>query len=465
MRKILSFLMLISCMGAVRAQMHANVDPRFELTSIAFRLAGAREYAQCGVPAYAQDIDDHFLQYAVHPLISFIQQIRRDYGIGYNAVSDTADWLLIEGGRVSLDPAYDAAEVSKADSRWTAPVFRRYLALLDDFYRESDFQRFYDAHRGLYDYAQRQLDSLLVQVDTGWFERFYGTSFGDPDIYIGMCNGPSNYALTADGRHSGYGIVVGCGSDREGRPAYTPLFLQIVLHEFAHNYSNPLAKAFWPQMEEAGKLIFPHVAEQMTQAAYGDPETMTGEWFNELCVLMAFREMQPKWLSSLIANDEQRGYLWMGNAVAFMEEFYADRERYPHIGDFMPRIVEFYNDTAANIVLIAEELRQRTPQVVEVIPATGSTVSADALPSEVVVRFSEPMRGGYGANSVERSDVIDFPLDGVCYWRDEYTLVYPLKPDELERSKTYGLMLLGWAFVSTKGYSMEGYYDLTFTVE
>lgn len=110
-------------------------------------------------------------------------------------------------------------------------------------------------------------------------------------------------------------------------------------------------------------------------------------------------------------------------------------------------------------------MRNRTPRVVEVTPATGSTVKADALPSEVVVRFSEPMQGGYGANSMGRPDVTDFPLDGVCYWRDKQTLVYPLSQSELEKGQTYGLMLLGWAFRSARGYPMEGYYDITFTVK
>lgn len=142
MRRILFLLLLLCCAGTAAAQMHARVDPRFELTSIAFWLAGACEYSQCGVPAYARDIDNHFLKYAEHPLIAFIRQIRIDYGIGYNAVSGTADWLQINDGRVVLDPAYDAAEVAKTDSRWTEPVFRRYLKLLDDFYREGDFHAF-----------------------------------------------------------------------------------------------------------------------------------------------------------------------------------------------------------------------------------------------------------------------------------------------------------------------------------
>lgn len=45
------------------------------------------------------------------------------------------------------------------------------------------------------------------------------------------------------------------------------------------------------------------------------------------------------------------------------------------------------------------------------------------------------------------------------------TLVYPLSQSELEKGQTYGLMLLGWSFRSARGYPMEWYYDITFTVE
>lgn len=96
---------------------------------------------------------------------------------------------------------------------------------------------------------------------------------------------------------------------------------------------------------------------------------MTGEWLNELCVLMAYRELQHEWLELLTTEDELRGYVWMGRAVAFMDAFYADRERYPHFGDFIPRIVEFYNQTSRDIEAITKEVRNRTPRVVEVTPA------------------------------------------------------------------------------------------------
>lgn len=117
MRKFICLFLLMFCVATSHAQMTSKIDPRFELTSIAFRLAGAQEYAQCGVPVYAKQIDNHFLQYAEHPLIAFIRQIRNDYGIGYDAVSSSADWLMIEKDTVKLQLGYDAADIAKADSR------------------------------------------------------------------------------------------------------------------------------------------------------------------------------------------------------------------------------------------------------------------------------------------------------------------------------------------------------------
>lgn len=466
MRKFLCFFLLLFCTGTSLAQLTARIDPRFELTSIAFRLAGAREYAQCGVPEYARDIDNHFLPYAEHPLISFIQQIRHDYGIGYNAVSTSTDWLAMENGQVVLQPGYELSDIAKADPRWTEPVFRRYLTLLDSFYRDTGFQEFYDAHRALYLYAEGQLDTLLSGLDTEWFERFYGKPFGTPDVFIGLCNGPSNYALPERMRKSGYGIIVGCGCDQEGKPFYHPLFLTIVLHEFCHNYSNPLSEQYWPQMEQAADSIYVHVTDQMARLAYGNAHDMTGEWFNNLCMLMYYREVQPEWLDYLITNYQQNGFVWMRRATDLMDEFYANRERYPHIGDFMPRIAQCFRTAAEEFDTVQEEFRRSRPYVAEVTPASGSTVSADEALTRITVRFSEPMFAGmYGATWIERADVDKIPLEGGCYWQDEYTLVYPLKTTSLEKNKTYGLKLLGQAFNSRKRYPMAEDFEITFRVE
>lgn len=466
MRRLLFTLAALFCVCAVRAQMTSKIDPRFELTSIAFRLAGAEEYSQCGVPGYSRDIDSHFLPYVEHPLIKFIQQIRRDYGISYDAVSSSADWMIIKGGKIKLKPGYDAANISKADARWTEVIFKRYMVLLNDFYRKAKFQEFYDAHAELYGYATGQLDALLATVDTGWFERYYGLPFGNPDIFIGLCNGPSNYALPSYIRSDGYGIVVGCGSDRDGKPAYGPMFINIILHEFAHNYSNPLLSQHWAEFEKAADVIYPNVAKQMSQIAYGNAKTTMGEWFNNLCVLMYLREMQPEFVDDYINYYEDSGFIWMGRSVKFMDKFYADRKTYPHISDFIPCIVEFINVTAADIEQVKKDYSDKRPYVTEVFPVSGSMVSASELPAEIVIRFSEPMNtGGYGFNYINRTEIIPLPLSGQPVWRDEYTVVLPLESGSLEKGKSYGMKLYGRGMRSQRGYNPSVETEFWFKVE
>ena len=64
-----------------------KVDERFELTSIAFRLAGAREFTYEYLEGYNQKINSYFKPYQSHKLIDFIKQIRERNGIGFDAVS------------------------------------------------------------------------------------------------------------------------------------------------------------------------------------------------------------------------------------------------------------------------------------------------------------------------------------------------------------------------------------------
>ena len=131
----------------------------------------------------------------------------------------------------------------------------------------------------------------------------------------------------------------------------------------------------------------------------------------------------------------------------------------------MPRLVEFLDETADNIDQVMKEYADQKPYIAEVTPAVGSTVMVDALPSEVVVRFSEPMSmNGYGMNWIQRHGIEHIPIEGSLRWQDEYTLVIPLDTAALEPGKTYGANLLGWAFRSQKGFPVSGYYEVYFTV-
>ena len=62
-----------------------GVDPRVELISIIFRLAGNREYNQGKVLRYTADVKRQFGPYKEHPVIKLAVSLRKKYGVSFDA--------------------------------------------------------------------------------------------------------------------------------------------------------------------------------------------------------------------------------------------------------------------------------------------------------------------------------------------------------------------------------------------
>ena len=73
-----------------------TVDERFELTSIAARLAGYQEYCQGAIPEYNAAIDEFFAPYREHGLVAFMQQMRQDNSLAYDAIPLATQTLVID---------------------------------------------------------------------------------------------------------------------------------------------------------------------------------------------------------------------------------------------------------------------------------------------------------------------------------------------------------------------------------
>jgi hypothetical protein len=58
-----------------------GVDPRVELMSVLFRLAGHNEYNQCRVPDYDKALDRYFSTYRNHEAV----QLARELQLGFDA--------------------------------------------------------------------------------------------------------------------------------------------------------------------------------------------------------------------------------------------------------------------------------------------------------------------------------------------------------------------------------------------
>lgn len=448
------------------------VDERIELVSIAFRLAGAMEYVNDLVPEYMAEIDSCFAPYTDHELLTFIRKARKEYNFAYSIPAKSALMLDLSGGRVRISRNWEIEkEFDSADDLycWTEDLFREYVDLLDDFYRESGFHEFFLSHKDFYDATVERNTDIPSRVDMSWFEQFYGEPAVGVDLYMGLCNGNSNYSIFDvmhrkdwDGRLA---IVIGATDGGGGIPVMLEQHFIAIIHEIAHYYTNPLTDMYYPQMEDSMKAIFPHIKEAMTGIGYGHVETVAGEWINELFTLAYLKASfeSGRCLFSYqynVAHDEESGYIWMGRAMGFMENFLADRTLYPTVKEFMPQIVAFTNELPEKWDTIAAEFENRHPYVTDIYPAGGVIPEGVSI---VRIRFSEPMLEGIqGLMRIEGYEMLPFDFKASC-WEDERTFVIKLGP--LEPGMTYGVGLNKGMFYDSDLVSFAEDYKIVFKAE
>ena len=448
------------------AQPVVKVDERLEFSGIAFRLAGAEEYVDNSLPPqYAEAIEKYFAPYKNHPFIAYIKELRKEpYEVAYNAVPLTANCVIIGNGKLEPRPGIIRSIVSE-DPRWTRETLARYTELAADFYRKSKFHLFFLSQKDLYDRAAGQMDSMLQEISYGWFRSFFGNPLGNPAVYVCVSYGFNNYSLPAainylDNTEEN-GIIMGYTEGKESgiSPTERISTKKVIIHELCHNYSNPLSAAYLDIIKVAGDKIFPYVKNRLIKGAYGDAATMLVEGLNGLCVRMYYRECEPGMQIFGIADDEERGFVWTGRAVKFMDNFYADRQTYPAFADFMPQLAGFINYTANNIETVMKEFENRHPYVESVYPAPGTTVSSDI--KEIRIRFSRPMyTQAYGI--LECGQDVMFIPSNTCHWEDDRTFAVVLT-ENLEKGTTYGFSLPFFAFIDGEtGHRLNENFDVIF---
>jgi hypothetical protein len=391
-----------------------KVDPRVELMSILFRLAGNPEYGQGRVDRYTRDVEARFGKLRDHPAVRTARNLRRWRGVSYDAVMNMAV-------HVTDPPALEEAvpfepRPASLESRWPVKGARRFLAEARDFAREAEFPAFFAAHREIYATATKRMQAVLDQhARLDWFDTFFGARPGARfQVVLGMLNGGSCYGAMLrrpDGSEDLYCILGVWATDEEGLPRFDASMLGTVVHEFCHSYCNPLVDAHVEELRAPGEALWPFVEEAMKAQAFAGGD--------------AARRQQ-------IAREHERGFAWTGELSDVLATYEHERKKYPKLDDFMPEVASFFARYAKAFAARME----RAPKVVSMVPANGASDVDPAL-GEIKVTFDRPMRDR--AWSVVRAGG-EFPkIAGPVHYAEARTVL--TIPVRLEPGTRYELWL------------------------
>ncbi len=141
------------------------VDERFELLSLVFRLAGREEYGDADTQ-YQQNLAAEFEGFKNHEAV----QYAADLPFGYDAVFNYSVHIVKDGDGFAL--ISDIGSLVE-DGRWTRESATEFLALLNDFYAESDFAAFYQSNIEYYKAeTKRFVESQYSKIDLAWFGKY-----------------------------------------------------------------------------------------------------------------------------------------------------------------------------------------------------------------------------------------------------------------------------------------------------
>ncbi len=375
-----------------------RVDPRVELVSIMFRLAGNPEYNQNRLTSYIDDIEAYFGTFRDHPAIAFARGLSQGKGIGFDACMSMAIHLTDVSSlaaRVSFD------STSHLPSRWGRDDARAFIEHAQTFVEDTHFEAFLEQHQPLYDLAESRMRQLLTNhVDLAWFGEFFGEQPGaDFVIAIGLSNGGANYGpkyLAPDGSEELYAVMGVWLTDEEGLPRFDASITGTLIHEFSHSYVNPVMGKHFGAMREAAETVHAAVASQMARQQYGQWSIMMNESLVRAAVVRYFLKQQgPEAAAEEIDRQKQKYFVWIDELSDLLGQYETNRTTYPTFESFLPQVATFYNDLAPRITDLVQqfEIDAQRPKVVEATPPNGARDVDPAL-TEIIFRFDRPMNTG-----------------------------------------------------------------------
>jgi len=427
------------------------VDPRIELFSIVFHLAGNPEYNQCRVTAYCHEVDRYFAPFKNDEAIRLASEFREKYGISFDAVMSMAIHVKDAETLVPLD-----GPGARLDARWANVDRARFLEAMRRFVNHSNFRAFLDAHTALYEKTAAALRSVVEsQADLAWFDRFFGAKAGATFIVVpALINGGANYGPSlraADGRDEMYAILGVWKVDATNQPVFDHDYLPTLVHEFAHSYVNPLVD-LTPALDRSGDEIYRSVAKVMQAQAYATGHTLVCESLVRASTARYILAHDGAAAAqSEINAEEGRSFVWTRELFGLLGQYEADREHFPTLQSFLPKVTAFFDGLPPRLPALLQAYDSRRPKIVWMSIRNGAR-AVDPATSQVVMAFDRPLRGGYSFCKTRNPEL--FPHFGkMAYDESRKVLTIGVR---LDPGRDYEfLMNCAPGFVSADGMSME----------
>jgi hypothetical protein len=366
-----------------------TMDPRVELMSLIFRIAGNPEYSNGKSKQYNEYIAKHFGD--VDPknfeAIQAARKLYKNYGVSFDAVMSMAVHITDAAElkeKVPFDP-----RPTYLDTRWEIPEARLFLAAARRFAQDVRFDVFIEKAKELYDTTVQRMKKIVEgQGHMEWFDVFFGPRKGlNFFIVPGLLNDGHSYGVRiklAGDIEELYCVLGASAVDNDGFPVYDNTFIPTIIHEFCHSYVNSLVDKYENYLKKSGEKLFTQVSEAMNRQHYGNWKIMIYESIVRASVIRYVTRFDSEDAAKkLVAEEVNNKFLWMDGLSNLLGEYEKNRKDFPTLESFFPKITEFFDKIASG--------NDKAPKIITMIPENGAK-DVDPELQFITIRFDRPMK-------------------------------------------------------------------------
>ena len=331
-----------------------RVDPTVELFCTIHRLAKTGVDNTQELPGYIRDIENYFAPYGNHRAVDMAKKLWETHRINISALSTLVVYL---GDPPELIPLNQLDPLpSELDSRWTVDVIPEFIEAAREFSRDSEYMAFFSSQKQLFDRSEMNLSISLNDANTlDWFKIYFGYVPDNYTIIVGMQTGFGNYGASitrADGTNDFFSII-GAHSPLfwNGIPRFSSSWvIPIVIHEFCHPYINPLVAQNLETLKESGEKLFSYNKAELTKVGCLAWDGMMNEYIVRACVIRYYHSKKNiEAIEKQVRIDEDQGFAGIKALADLFEEYEQNRDKYPNLESFMPRIAIYLEKFSASI--------------------------------------------------------------------------------------------------------------------
>lgn len=292
---------------------------------------------------YIQRIDSLLQPMAKHPAVEMVSRlIDQGFYMDYSV-----NWLF----QYSALPAFEknrtidypfASRVIPADS------LEKFAHLMRDFYVEGKLSRFFESEATSFQ-AMKQLvqDSLSAVNLKKELQEFYGD---DKEVKMEIVLSPQlhsgGFAVLRTDSLSFY-AVIGPDGLQNGIPQFSRSYFEqdLVLHEFGHNYANPVIDLYKKEIDALESFYYPLLKSSGEEEGYSNWHSLFTELTVRATTLYLVRKSYgDEEANELLEYERSIGFGFLEDWAKVFENYQNQRDTYPNFKSYFPEFIRFLKD-------------------------------------------------------------------------------------------------------------------------